>query len=122
MSREYTRFGEELRILRTRRHQTQKDMADVLGVTKSFLSAVETGKNAIPGSWIDILCDHYHLKPYPKQILEDAAKKSKTHIRIDLRGKQNFKRELAIAFEDVFEQIDEDTAEKIKLKLLDSVK
>ena len=122
MSREYTRFGEELRILRTRRHQTQKDMADVLGVTKSFLSAVETGKNAIPGSWIDILSNHYHLKPYPRQILEEAAGKSKTHIRIDLRGKQNFKRELAIAFEDAFDRIDEETAEKVKSILLDSVK
>lgn len=33
---EYTRFGEEMRVLRTRRHQTQQDMAEVLGVTKSI--------------------------------------------------------------------------------------
>ena len=87
-----------------------------------FLSAVEEGKNAIFGSCIDILSDHYHLKPYPRQILQEAARKSKTHIRIDLRGSANCKRELAIAFEDAFDQIDEETAEKIKLMLLDSVK
>ena len=61
---EYTRFGEEMRVLRTRRHQTQKDMAEVLGVAKSFLSSVETGRRSIPKGWIDIISDHYHLKPY----------------------------------------------------------
>ena len=28
MKREYTKFGEELRVLRTRRHQNQQEMAD----------------------------------------------------------------------------------------------
>ena len=83
---------------------------------------VENGKKAIPEDWIDILCDHYHLKPYLREILEEAARQSKTHIRIDLRGSANYKRELAITFEDVIEQISEETAEKIKLILLDSVK
>ena len=31
MKREYTKFGEELKVLRTRRHQSIQDMADVLG-------------------------------------------------------------------------------------------
>lgn len=81
---DYTRFGEELKALRTRRHQSIQDMADVLGVSKGFLSRVESGKKAIPGDWIDILCDHYHLKPYPRQILEEAAALSKTRIQINV--------------------------------------
>lgn len=113
MKREYTKFGEELRVLRTRRHQNQQDMADVLGVTKGFLSKVESGKKAIPGKWIDILCEHYHLKPYPRQILEEAVALSKTRIQIILRHVPNYKRILAIKFEKYFDQIDEETAEKI---------
>ncbi len=113
MKREYTKFGEELKVLRTRRHQSIQDMADVLGVTKGFLSRVESGKKAIPGEWIDILCDHYHLKPYPRQILEDAAAMSKTRIQIILRQVPNYKRILAIKFERYFDQIDEETADKI---------
>ena len=113
MKREYTKFGEELKVLRTRRHQNQQEMADVLGVSKSFLSRVESGKKAIPGDWIDILCDHYHLKPYPRQILEDAAALSKTRIQIILRQVPNYKRILAIKFEKYFDQIDEETADKI---------
>ena len=118
MKKDYTRFGEELRVLRTRRHQNQQEMADVLGVTKGFLSKVESGKKAIPGEWIDILCDHYHLKPYPRQILEDVAALSKTRIQIILRQVPNYKRILAIKFEKYFDQIDEDTAEKI-ISLID---
>ena len=122
MKKDYTRFGEELRVLRTRRHQTQQDMADVLDVKKSFLCNVEKGNNAIPKDWIDIICEHYHLKPYPRQILEDAARKSKTHIRIDLKGKPNYKRDLANAIEESFDQIDEDTAKAVTDILLNSVK
>ena len=113
MMREYTKFGEELKVLRTRRHQSIQDMADVLGVSKGFLSRVESGKKAIPRDWIDILCDHYHLKPYPRQILEEAAALSKTRMQILLREVPNYKRILAIKFEKYFDQIDEETAEKI---------
>jgi len=106
----YTRFGEEMRVLRTRRHQSQKDMAEVLGVTKSFLSSVETGRRSIPKGWIDIIAEHYHLKPYPRQLLEDAAKVSRNFIRISLTGQPNYRRDLAVSFEESFNRIDENTA------------
>ena len=117
MKKDYTRFGEELRVLRTRRHQSQQEMADVLGVAKNFLSMVEKGKKAIPEKWIDILTDYYHLKPYPRQILENAAEASKIRIKIDLKGAPLYKRDLAVAFEKHFDQIDEDAAESI-MKIL----
>ena len=103
--------------MRTRRHQNQQDMADVLGVTKNFLSMVEKGKKPIPESWIGILSDYYHLKEYPRQILEDAAEASKIRIKIDLKGVPLYKRDLAVAFEKCFGQIDEDAAESI-MKIL----
>ena len=117
MRKDYTRFGEELRVLRTRRHQNQQEMADILGVTKNFLSMVEKGKKAIPKKWIDILTEHYHLKPYPRQILEDAAEASRIRFKIDLKGVPLYKTELAVAFEKSFDQIDEDTAESIMMIL-----
>lgn len=113
MRKDYTRFGEELRVLRTRRHQNQREMADVLGVTENFLSMVEKGKKPIPEKWIDILTDYYKLKEYPRQILIDAAEASKIRIKIDLKGKPLYKRDLAVAFEKQFEQIDEDAAQSI---------
>ena len=81
---------------------------------------METGKNAIPGSRICILCDHYHLKPYPRQILIDAAEASKIRIKIDLKGVPLYRRDLAVAFEKNFDQISEDAAQSI-MKILNEV-
>ena len=117
MKSEYTRFGEESRLLRTRRHQSIQEMTDVLGVTKNFLSMVEKGKKTIPEKWIDILTDHYHLKEYPRQLLIDAADVSKIRIKIDLKDVPLYKRDLAVAFEKSFDQIDENTAKSI-MKIL----
>lgn len=120
MKKDYTRFGEELRVLRTRRHQNQQEMAGVLGVTKNFLSMVEKGKKPIPENWIDILTEYYHFKEYPRQILIDAAEASKIRVKLDLKGVPLYKRDLAVAFEKHFDQIDEDVAESI-MKILNEV-
>ena len=109
----YTKFGEELKVLRTRRHQTLQNIADVLGVSKPFLSAVEAGKKRIPDKWIDILCDHYNLKPYYREQLQLAANMSRSQIKINLNGSENYKREVALQFQDHFNSIDESAAEQI---------
>ena len=110
---EYTKFGEEMRVLRARRHQTMKDMAEVLGVTKSCLSGVEKGKRAVPSKWLDILVDHYHLKEYDRNRIRDAIYESRSQIRILLNGRENYKRNLALRFEEAFDSIDEDVAAQI---------
>ena len=117
---EYTKFGEELRVLRTRRHQNQKEMANVLGVTKSFLSAVEKGRHPVPGKWLDIIVEHYHLKPYPAEKIKNAIHESKSHIKIMLNGEENYKRNLAIRFEEAFNDINEENAKDI-IKILMTV-
>ena len=61
--------------------------------------------------YIDIIAEHYHLKPYPRQLLEDAARVSRNRIRISLPGQPNYRRDLAVSFEDHFDQIDEDISQ-----------
>jgi hypothetical protein len=95
-------------------------MADVLGVTKNFLSMAEKGKKPIPEKWFDILTDYYHLKPYPRQLLIDAAEASKIRIKIDPKDVPLYKRDLAVTFERCFDQIDENAAESI-IKILNEV-
>ena len=51
----YTRFGEMLRVLRVKNHEVMGDLARMLGVSTSFLSAVECGKKNVPDSWVDFL-------------------------------------------------------------------
>lgn len=46
-----TPFGKKLRELRTKRAMTQKQMAQALGVSAAYLSALEHGKRGMP-RWI----------------------------------------------------------------------
>ena len=48
-----TDFGKELRKIRIDNNEFLKDMANKLGVTVSYLSAVENGKRDIPDEWLD---------------------------------------------------------------------
>ena len=59
----YTKFGEFVRILRIRCHEVMGDMAEVLGTSVPFLSAVENGKKNVPTDWIEKLVSHYKLGP-----------------------------------------------------------
>lgn len=47
-----TSVGRFLRTLRIDHGEILKDMADVLGVSSAFLSAVENGKKKMPEGWI----------------------------------------------------------------------
>lgn len=54
-----TGIGKFLRKLRIDNEEILKDMADALGVSSAFLSAVENGKKKMPDSWIEKLKDIY---------------------------------------------------------------
>jgi transcriptional regulator with XRE-family HTH domain len=57
----YTPFGKFLKIFRIKRNEFLKDMAQKLGVSAAFLSAVETGKKKIPEDWIEKIVNLYKL-------------------------------------------------------------
>lgn len=44
-----TPFGERMRKLRAERHVTMKEMAEAIGVSSAYLSALEHGKRGRPG-------------------------------------------------------------------------
>ena len=48
-----TSIGRFLRKLRIENGEILKDMAEALGVSSAFLSAVENGKKKMPESWIE---------------------------------------------------------------------
>lgn len=66
-------FGKYLRKLRIDRGELTKEMADKLGVTASYISAVETGKRAIPSLWVGKIAELYDLNDDQKAELAAAA-------------------------------------------------
>ena len=109
----YTRFGEMLRVLRVKNHEVMGDLARMLGVSTSFLSAVECGKKNVPDSWVDFLTEHYGLTGKEKAELIEAIEMSKTSIKINLAEENGYKRDLALQLQRSFNDMDEETAKHI---------
>lgn len=76
-------FGKFLRKLRIDFEESQGDMAKVLGVTKSYLSAVELGKRSVPKEWREMLIDKYTLDVNMTKQMDDALLEDMKVIKID---------------------------------------
>ena len=102
-----TDFGRFLRKLRIDRGELIKDMAEKLGVTASYLSAVETGKRNIPDAWVREISNGYHLDESSRQALSAAAARSAKTIKLELANMPGDKRETAILFAREFSGMDD---------------
>ena len=109
----YTKYGEFARILRVKHHQTMTDMAKVFQVKPPFISSVEQGKKPVPATWPRIITEHYGLNVAEQQELAFAIEASRPSYRIDAQEASNKQREAAMYFSKYFNQLDDNTADKI---------
>ena len=113
----YTKFGEFVRILRIKCHEVMGDMATILETSVPFLSAVENGKKNVPSEWIDRLIDHYKLSTEESCELREAVEESRIQYKITAGNAGITKRKAALQFARSFDNMNDETAEKI-LELL----
>ena len=109
----YTKFGEFVRILRIKHHQVMGNMAEILGTTTPFLSAVENGRKNVPKEWSAIIAKAYNLSGEEKEELDNAIEESRLQTKIDMRNSSEMQRKVALQFARSFEGIDDETAERI---------
>ncbi|MDR2733517.1 MAG: helix-turn-helix domain-containing protein [Spirochaetota bacterium] len=117
-----TAFGIALRKIRLDRGEILKTMADTLEISSSYLSAIETGTRNIPDDFINRLSALYHLDADKVQELKNAQLESQKEVVVGLEGATLKKRDTALIFARSFSDIDEQTAEKIKRLLKNSIK
>lgn len=103
-----TDFGKELRKLRIDRGDILKTMAEKLGMTSSYLSAIECGKRNIPEDLIDRLTEIYELTDEQQDALSVAYDSSLSIIPLDLVGVSGTKRDLALKFARKFNDLDDE--------------
>lgn len=113
-----TETGKFLRKLRIDRSEKQKDMADRLNVSVSFLSAVETGKKKMPELWKTRICDIYELTDNQKCEFMDAIAKTRQTVEISLTDLSIAKREAVVMFAEKIEKISDEQAERIRKIIL----
>jgi transcriptional regulator with XRE-family HTH domain len=101
-------------------------MAKVLGVTPSFLSAVETGKKSIPANFFDKFVSLYKLSEDQKLSLEKAIQDSrleeaskKTSIRMTIATANPRVNELAYMFSRNANSLSEEQKKKL-FEILDN--
>ena len=88
-------------------------MAKMLGVKVPFLSAVENGKKNVPVEWINKIVDYYNLDSGEQERLKEAIEESKTQYKIKAQNAGKLQRKAAVQFARSFDNIDDETAERI---------
>ena len=109
-----TSVGRFLRKLRIDKGEILRDMADKLGVSSAFLSAVENGKKKMPDAWISKLQEVYSLSPIQVSELKDAAVESSGIVEMRIADTSDETRKLVISFARRFEELDDETVKKLR--------
>jgi transcriptional regulator with XRE-family HTH domain len=117
-----TAFGIALRKLRLDCGEILKTMADKLEISSSYLSAIEVGKRNVPEDFICRLSTLYHLDAEKVRELETAKLESQKEVVLGLGNAPFGKREAALLFARKFDDLDEQTTEKIKMLINKSTK
>lgn len=109
-----TPFGERMRKLRTERGVTLKDMAEALGVSSAYLSALEHGKRGRPG-WhlIQRILAYFNIIWDEAEDVVRLARVSHPRITIDTSGLTPKATELANRLADEISKIDPATLDEM---------
>jgi len=109
-----TPFGEKLRALRAERGVSQKAMAQAIGVSAAYLSALEHGRRGAP-TWtlIQKIIGYFNIIWDDAEDLARLAENSHPRVRIDTSGLSPAATELANLLAESIEKLDEAELRKI---------
>lgn len=109
-----TKLGKKLRKIRIENDEVTYNMAEKLGISVSYLSAIENGKRAIPKNFIENLFEKYDInEKEKKEILEtEISYTGEMKIRIDKLN--NSQKELSILYARKINSLSQEQIEKIR--------
>lgn len=109
-----TPFGRKMRELRAARGVTQKDMAQALGVSAAYLSALEHGNRGRPGPGLIMqICEYFDLIWDQADELKRLARLSHPRVTVDTSGLSATATELANELAAGIGDLDEQTLQWI---------
>ena len=82
-----TPFGETIRRLREERGVTQKQMAEAIGVSAAYLSALEHGRRGTPSfNFLQRVAGYFNVIWYEAEELFSIASTSDPRVTLDTAG------------------------------------
>jgi transcriptional regulator with XRE-family HTH domain len=113
-----TPFGKVLRQLRTKYDMRLLDLANALGVSSAYVSAVETGRKPIPDGFVAQVGRAMPIDADELRLVRRAADRTKKEIKVDsLRDEQ---RELLAAFARKLDDVPDALMDELKKIVLKS--
>ena len=113
-----TPFGHRMRELRAERGLTQQQQAEQLGVSKAYISALETGNRGKPSSpFVDQICVWLGLIWDDAEELKTLAAMSHPKPVIDASGTHPVAVALANLIAQNIEHLDQDACERLMTRL-----
>ena len=112
-----TTFGKELRKLRIDKDENIHTMAKKLGISISYLSAIEAGSRNIPVDLVDKIIAKYRLNKERSEILRQAEAESSKEINVDLSNVSAEQRKLVFALSRRINDMSDEECLKILEKL-----
>ena len=113
-----TPFGQRMRALRAERGLTQQQQAEQLGVSKAYISALETGNRGKPSSpFVDQICVWLGLIWDDAEELKTLAAMSHPKPVIDASGTHPEAVALANLIAQNIEHLDQDACERLMTRL-----
>lgn len=113
-----TEYGKAVRKYRIDAEITAKEMADALGVTPAYLSALETGKRRLGNAFLEKVIQFFDDRGIDASDLYDAAAATQTEVHLDMSGLNGDTRAKVAAFARNFSSMDADRKRELLEDLL----
>lgn len=110
-------FGKCVRKIRG--NESLRTMASKLGMSPSFLSAMEVGRKTVPMEYLQKIKEVYELTPEQETDLFDAIVETNGHVDIEVAKMEEAQKNVSMAFARKIETADPEMVEKLRKVLLD---
>lgn len=113
-------YGIYVRALRKKNNQNLNDMAKLMGVSISFLSALEVGKKTIPLDIADRVAKIYNLTDDELIDLRNKIDLSNNRIHLSLDNMDDEHKDISLAFARTINTASQKKLEELRKLLLES--
>ncbi len=114
-----SKFGIEIRKIRSRKGDSLRKMAIKLNISSTFLSAMEVGRKNIPIEYVDKIAELYELSNEEIAKLEDSINETNKRVSFELEMMSEAQRNVSLIFARKIKTADDMLLEKLRKALLE---